>query len=96
MSLSQHVVVGVIGDGENVRRHFRLSLALVATDDVVVIDGKPFVGVDSDTEETRVGVDQESSVSLVQVIDDGSFGKVSHVGQIFKKLVFGRVLLLNL
>ena len=74
VSLSQHVVVGVIGNGEDMRRHFRLTLALVAADDVVVIDGQPLVRVDGNAEQTRVGVDQKATVSLVQVVDDGSFG----------------------
>lgn len=78
------------------RRHFRLSLALVATDDVVVVHGKPLIGIDGDTEETGVGVDHELLVSLVQVVDNGGFGKVGHVGQIFEQLVLGRVLLFNL
>ena len=56
----------------------------------------PLVGVDGDTEKTGVGVDHESSVSLVQVVDDGGFGEISHVGQIFQKFVLGRVLLLDL
>jgi len=77
-------------------RHFRLSLALVAADDVVVVHGEPLVGVDGDTEETRVGVDHELFVSLVQVVDDGGFGKVGHVGQILEQLVLGRVLFFNL
>ena len=39
------------------RRHLSLTLVLVAHDDVVIIDGKPLVGVDGDAEETGVGVD---------------------------------------
>ena len=71
MTLTQHVVVGVIRDGVDVRRHLSLTLVLVAHDDVVVVDGKPLVGVDGDTEETGVGVDQEKLVARLQVVNDG-------------------------
>ena len=57
LAVSQHVVVGVIRDRVDVRRHLSLTLVLVAHDDVVIIDGKPLVGVDGDAEETGVGVD---------------------------------------
>ena len=75
MTLTQHVVVGVIRNGVDVWGHFRLSLALVAADNVVVIDGKPLVGVDSDTEKTRVGVDQESNVTFGQVVHNRGLNK---------------------
>lgn len=44
--------------------HFRLSFAFVATDYVVVVYGKPFIRIDRDTEEPRVGVDQKLDVSV--------------------------------
>ena len=77
-------------------RHFSLTLVLVTDDNVVVVDGKPLVGVDSDTEETRVGVDQEDLVARLQVVDDGGLGQVGHVGHIFEQLVLGRVLGLDI
>ena len=73
-------------------RHFILSLATVDTDDVVIVYGEPLVWIDSDTEETRVGVNHESLVSFVQVVDDSGFGEVGHVGQIFQKFVFWGIL----
>ena len=76
-------------------RHLRLSLSLVATDNVVVVDREPLVGVDGDTEETRVGVDQETNITLRQVVDNRCLGEVSHVGQIFKQFVLWRVLLVD-
>ena len=77
-------------------RHFRLSLALVTTNDVIVIYWEPFVGIDSDTEETGIGVDQESDISFGQVVDDGGFREIGHVSQILKQLVLWRILLFNL
>ena len=64
VTFSQHVVVSIIRNGEDMWRHFRLSLALVTTNDVIVIYWEPFVGIDSDTEETGIGVDQESNVTF--------------------------------
>ena len=40
-----------------------LKLVLVATDHVVVVDWKPLVGVDRDTEKPRVGVNKKLHVS---------------------------------
>ena len=96
VALTQHIVVSVIRNGENVWRHLRLSLGLVATDNVVIVDRKPLVGIDGDTEETRVGVDQETNITLRQVVDNRCLGEVSHVGQILKQLVLWRILLVNL
>ena len=76
--------------------HLSLTLVLVANDNVVVVHGEPLVGVDSDTEETRVGVDQENLVTRLQVVDDGGLGQVGHVGHIFEQLVLGRVLGLDI
>ena len=70
LAVAQHIVVGVVRDGVDVGRHLSLTLVLVAHDDVVVVDGKPLVGVDGDTEETRVGVDQEELVARLQVVDN--------------------------
>ena len=46
---------------------------------------KPFVGVDSNTEKSRIGVDQESDVTLRQVVDNRSLRKICHVSQILQK-----------
>ena len=77
-------------------RHFSLTLVLVTDDNVVVVDGEPLVGVDSDTEETGVGVDQENLVTRLQVVHDGGLGQVGHVGHVLEQLVLGRVLGLDI
>ena len=41
LSLSQHVIVSVVRNGENMRRHLRLSLSLVTSDDVIIVYGEP-------------------------------------------------------
>ena len=70
LAIAQHVVVGIVRDRVDVGRHFSLALILVANDNVVVVDGEPLVGVDSDTEETGVGIDQENFVTRFQVVDN--------------------------
>ena len=77
VTLSQHIVVGIVRNGEDMWGHFRLSLSLVTTDNVVIVDRKPFVGVDGDTEETRVSVDQKANITLGQVVDDGGLNLIS-------------------
>ena len=84
-------------------RHLSLTLVLVADDNVIVVDGEPLVGVDSDAEETGVGVDQEDLVARPQVMHNRSLetlivysktllylGQVGHVGHILKQLVLWR------
>ena len=88
VTFSQHVIVSIIRNGEDMWRHFRLSLALVTSNNVVVVYWKPLVGIDSDTKKTGIGVDQESDISFGQVVYDGGFRKISHVCQIFNQFVF--------
>ena len=57
VTFSQHVIVSIIRNGENVWRHFRLSLALVTSDNVIVIYWKPLVRVYSNTEETLIYIE---------------------------------------
>ena len=58
-------------------RHLSLTLVLVADDNVIVVDGEPLVGVDSDAEETGVGVDQEDLVARTQVVDNRSLKDIN-------------------
>ena len=64
MAFTKHIIIRIIGNRENMWGHFRLSFAFVATDYVVVVYGKPFIRIDRDTEEPRVGVDQKLDVSV--------------------------------
>ena len=43
------------------------------------------IGIDSNAKKTRISVNQESEVSGVQVVDDRSLGKVSHVSHILQE-----------
>lgn len=48
---AQHVVVGVVGDGVDVRGGLGAPLPLVGRHHGRGVDGQPLVGVDGDTEE---------------------------------------------
>lgn len=52
----QHVMVSIVSNREDVRRHLIPPLALVQVDDFLGVDGQPLVGVDSDAEQARVGL----------------------------------------
>lgn len=60
---AQHVVVGVVCDGVDVRRRLRAPLALVGGDHGGRVDGQPLVGVDGHTEEARVGLERQEVAS---------------------------------
>lgn len=54
----QHVVVGIVRDGEEVRRNFVTLLPLVYLSHFCAVDGQPFVWVDRHAEEARVGLQE--------------------------------------
>ena len=53
---SQHELIGVVRDGEDVWRGLLALLASVGQHHLRVVHRQPLVGVDSDAEETRVGL----------------------------------------
>ena len=50
----EHAAVGVVGDGEEMRRHLGTPLAAVLGDHVRAVDRQATVRVDDDAEQTRV------------------------------------------
>lgn len=90
----QHVHVGTVGDGEDVGGDFISPLALVDLDDTRSVDGVTLVWVDSDAEETGVGVDELDVVTLPQVVQDRGVVKVGQVGHVLAFFEFGGVHLL--
>ena len=44
---------------------------------------------------TRIGVNEESNITFGQVVDNGGFGEVGHVCQIFEQFVLWRILFFN-
>ena len=53
---SQHELIGVVRDGENVGRGLLALFASVGGHHLRVVNWQPLVGVHSDTEEARVGL----------------------------------------
>lgn len=56
----QHVVVGVVSDGEQMRWHLVPPLAPVFGDNILGVDWQTAVGVNGDAEEARVGLLEET------------------------------------
>lgn len=65
----EHVMVGIVRDGEEVRRHFCTFLAFVHLGHSSAINGQPLVRVDCHTEQAGVGLEgAESSEDKVPVM----------------------------
>lgn len=64
---AQHVVVGVVCDGVDVRRRLRAPLAFVGGDHGSRVDGQPLVGVDRHAEEARVGLRKTAGGAAGQI-----------------------------
>ena len=86
-----HGVVGSLSDGKDMRWDLVPPLTTVDTDGPHGVDGEPLVRVDSDTEETGVGVDQSLNVPLLQIEQDGGVVEVSQVRHVLAAVVLGRV-----
>ena len=72
-------------------RDFIPPLASVHVDGPHGVDWETLVGIDGDTEEAGVGVDQPLDVPLVQVEEDGGVVEVGQVGHVLAAVVLGRV-----
>ena len=55
------------------------------------VDGEPLVGVDSDTEEAGVGVDEPLDIALLQVEQHGGVIEVSQAGHVLTAVILGRI-----
>ena len=86
-----HGVVGSLSDGKDVRWDLVPPLATVETDGPHGVDGEPLVRVDSDTEETGVGVDQPLNIPLLQIEEDRGVIEIGEVRHILTAVVLGRV-----
>jgi hypothetical protein len=52
----QHVMIGSIGDGKNVRWHFMLLFPSIGFNNIVSVNGKLLVRVNGDQEKTRISL----------------------------------------
>ena len=85
--VGQHVPVGSLSNGPEMRRNLITPLAKIDLADSVSVQRITLVGVDNNHEETRVGVNHLSLVSGLQVPEDRSIieeGQVDHVLALFK------------
>ena len=84
-------MIGTLSNGKDVGRDFIPPLTTVDSDSSHGVDGEPLVGVDGDTEETRVGVDESLNVSLLQVEQDGGVIEIGQVRHVLAAVVLGRI-----
>jgi hypothetical protein len=79
-----------------VRRNLIPSLANIHLDYSCSVDGKPFVRVDNNAEEARIGVNKFGLKSDFQVVEDRSIIEERQVGHVFTFFKFGWIDLSNL
>ena len=91
-----HGVIGTLSNGKDVGRHLIPSLGAVHANSPHGVNGEPLVGVDGNTEEAGVGVDQSLHVSHLQIEQHGGVIEVSQVGHVLAAVKLGRVHLPNL
>ena len=84
-------MIGALCNSKDVGWDFIPPLGTVDTDSSHGVDREPLVGVDSDTEEARVGVDQPLHVAHLQVKQDRGVIEVGQVGHVLAAVVLGRV-----
>merc|ERR1712012_696277 len=84
-----HALVSSLSNGEDVRPALIPPLANVQLHGAEGVDGEPLVGVDGDTEETRVGVDELVLVSDNRVPQDTGITKVGEVSHVIGAVIGG-------
>ena len=84
-------MVRTLSNGKDMGRHLIPPLSTVDTDSPHGVDGEPLVGIDSDTEEAGVGVDQPLDIALLQVEQHGGVIEVGQVGHVLAAVILGRV-----
>merc|ERR1719336_3181258 len=91
-----HALVGSLSNGKDVGPAFISSLANIQLHGTKSVDGESLVGIDGDTEETRVGVDKLVDVSDNRVPQDTGITKVGEVSHVIGAVIVGRIDLANL
>merc|ERR1712012_1100676 len=94
--VGQHVPVGSLSNGPEMRRNLITSLAKIDLADSVSVQRITLVGVDNNHEETRVGMDHLGLVSGLQVPEDRSIIEEGQVDHVLNLLKLGRIDLANL
>merc|ERR1712012_917888 len=86
-----HALVSSLSNGEDVGPALIPPLANVQLHGAEGVDGESLVGVDGDTEETRVGVDELVLVSDNRVPQDTSITKIGEVSHVLSTVILRRV-----
>jgi hypothetical protein len=79
-----------------VRRTLRSTFAHIDLHGAEGVNGEPLVGVDGNTEETRVGIDQLILVPNNRVPQDASIIEIGQAGHVIRTVKLGRINLTNL
>merc|ERR1719471_2697310 len=91
-----HTLVGSLSNSKDVGPAFISSLTNVQLHGAEGVDGESLVGIDGDTEETRVGVDELVDVSDNRVPQDTGITKIGEVSHVIGAVIVGRIDLANL
>jgi hypothetical protein len=77
-------------------RTFRPTLAHIDLHGAERVDGEPLVGIDGNTEEARVGVDQLVDIPDHRVPEDTGITQIGEVGHVIRTVKLGWVDLAHL
>merc|ERR1712214_89374 len=96
LAIVHHTLVGAFSNTKDMRGAFSPPQTNVHLHGTLGVDGETNVGVDGNTEETRVGVDKLVLVPNHRVPQDTGISKVSQTSHVIRAIKLGRIDLLNL
>merc|ERR1719438_671941 len=91
-----HALVGSLGNGKDMRGNLIPSLTNIHLHGAEGVDGESLVGINGNTEETRVGVDQLVDITNDRVPVDTGIAKEGKTSHVIGAVKLGRVDLLDL
>merc|ERR1712223_1570710 len=96
LAIVHHTLVGAFSNTKDMRGAFSPPQTNVHLHGTLGVDGEPHVGVNGNTEETRVGVDKLVLIPNHRVPQDTGISKVSQTSHVLRAVKLGRIDLLNL
>merc|ERR1719471_957658 len=96
LAIVHHTLVGAFSNTKDMRGAFSPPQTNVHLHGTLGVDGETNVGVDGNTEETRVGVDKLVLVPNHRVPQDTGISKVSQTSHVIRAIKLGGIDLLNL
>merc|ERR1719515_67378 len=91
-----HALVGSLSNSKDVGPAFISSLSNIQLHGAEGVDGESLVGIDGDTEETRVGVDKLIDISNDRVPQDTGITKISEISHVLRTVINWRIHLVKL